>query len=765
MAMQSIYRVPQTEEGKHNVILQNRCGNRLTVLFHDDGVELELTYKPNAYRRRDFRARNFSNRDNYTKLFADARLPEVQAGFVQQFSYDPFLTVVRTEAPSRASNVICFLNVADENVFGVTAHCPLVLCLRPHDRFAAEDGLLWERFTDRGEEIVSFVAFDGFEANRYRVLEDGRHVVQIMANEVVLLGGEESPYQMRRVLGLLGCMSREELIERTEEVIDPVVSRSRLAVREEPLQQVVDINRRVICSGLDEGGACFGALNRIYHLIWFRDGALTASQMALAGNPEIARIWAPFAVQNPSDYKEHGGTTCPEYLQLVGTPWTKREDDGLFYAVLSAYSAYQATGSDRFARSAFLRPLVDAVNYHVATRWNKELGMFGSDTMGETTLVSSERFGYDSVNGRMQTDEFHVVGEREVARTHSLYHNVNNYNVLRMMEALLAESPEVEADTGQSYRKRADELERSIADAFRAEDGAYRAAHVVFSDGSSEWLGFEDGDQWEYAWAVSVGPFFPCLATALRSARVVREKWPGLRHYGYCPWNCVAGLLLECGMSGGELREMLAAEVEEALAVTEKYPMHGALTERYGVPNSWRALPFSAATFINTLTSCAIRGLPMGLAVRAIGLVDEVTDYTWRNCVIHAALQGDGDAVESVTVNGVGLRNTLQLPEATLRTGRNEVVVVRGAGERGPRLFGSDARLLGVRTGRKAVVYRMHSPTRADLVFEGLPAGARVDAQDASGQNLETVLQALDGTDRTVVTVRPAGDFTVRLPL
>ncbi|MGD2176100.1 MAG: hypothetical protein PVJ27_11900, partial [Candidatus Brocadiaceae bacterium] len=255
MAMRDVYRRNQVEEGRHNLILQNRCGNRLTVLCHEEGMELEFVYKPNAYRRREFRARNFSNRDNFTALFAHAAVPEMQADFVQDFDYDPFLSVIETRTPAGAANHISFLNVADENVFGIAARCPLLLTFRPHVQFAAEDGLLYEAFRDRGEEIVTFVAFDGFERNRYRLLEDGRHVLQIMDDELLLVGGEENLYQVERVLESVGGLSTDELIGRTEELIRPVLSTAWVRIEEERFQRVADLNRRIIYSGLDEGGA------------------------------------------------------------------------------------------------------------------------------------------------------------------------------------------------------------------------------------------------------------------------------------------------------------------------------------------------------------------------------------------------------------------------------------------------------------------------------------------------------------------------------
>ncbi len=759
--MDAIHRTHQVEEGRRNIILQNRCGLRLTALFHDDEVELELVYKPNAMRRKEFRARNFSTRDNLTTLFRSVRMPEIKADFAQEFVYDPFLTTVRTESPARAKNAISLLNVADENVFAISAHCPLLLTFEPHEEFVAEDGLLYEEFTDRGEDIVAFVAFDGFERNRYRVLDDGRHVLQIMRDEVILIGGEENMAQVDRALDKLWGMSVEELSEHTERCIAPVLGRAHITVQDADLQRVLDLNRRVVWSGLDAGGACFGALNRIYHLIWFRDGSMTAAQMALAGNPEVVRTWAPFAVDNPSRWVEHDGRQVPEYLQMVGTPWTKSEDDGLYYAVLSLFSLYRATGDDLALTPERLRMLTDAVDYHVATRLDAELGVFGSDTRGETTLAGSDFFGYDSVNGLTRIDPYTEKDGKEIARSYSLYHNVNAYNVFRMMEVLLAEAPQGDSGAAARYGALADRIEEVLRKRFvDPADGCYFSDYVVYTDGSNEWLRFEDADYWEYTWAVSAGPFHPGLATALRSSQAVRRKWPEVRPYGYCPWNVLAGQLRDFGMATAEFRAMLDDELREALMVTKKYPMPSALTEYHGNPEGWRALPFSAATLLNAVGSLMLRGLPAGVAVRASTLADAMTDYVFRAARISVSAEGEGDGVAGVTVNGIPLVGTLQLPEEMLRTGRNEVRVTRGAYEGGPRLHSSNARLFAVEAEGGRTTYRMASPMRADLMFERL-GDDKLSAADAAGKPIQLTRQGIERTDLTVVVIRANGDFTV----
>ncbi len=759
-SMPSLHRRPQIEEGKHNIILQNRAGSRLTMMFNEDGVELEFVYKPSAFRRKDFRARNFSTRDNLTTLFADAALPEIKAGYVQQFDYDPFMTSIDTLAPGGARNRITVINIADENVFALTAANPLTLSFTPHAGFTESEGLLYEEFSDRGEDIVSFIAFPGQEQNRYRLIAGGRRILQIMQGDVVLIGGEENTGQVTRILKELSGISADELADRGEAAISYVTSRARVQVNDSDIQRIVDLNRRIVYSGLDEGGACFGALNRIYHLIWARDGAMTASQFAMAGNPEFIKIWAPFMLANPSHYAEHGGRSFPEYLQMVGSRWTKSEDDGLYYAALTLFNHYRATADDSILR--FAGPMITATDYHIESRWDEEHQMFGSDTLGETTLSSSALFGYDAVNGTIAADRNQDKhGDRRLAYTYSLYHNTNMYNVLCMMQTLLYESDGEYSDVIRRY----DELGKKVADSIRTrftdpDTGIFRSHFSVFDDSSTEWTPFERGDYWEHAWAVSAPPFFPDMALALKSARHVRRIWPEVRSYGYCPWNTLSALLTEFGMTSEEFKSMHKDQIDEALITSVKYPMKGGLTEYFGNPEGWRCLPFSAATFINAVTGQIIKGLPLGVAVRGGALAESISNYTYRAALIDAAAHGPGDTVESVSVNGRPLSGTLQIPEARLRTGRNRIDIRRGSPPGQRRLFYSSARLFDVAEDGERLVYDMSSAVRTDLVFENMSDAAPL-VLDTEGRELHYEKSNLEGSDMALLRIPACGAFKV----
>ena len=132
----------------------------------------------------------------------------------------------------------------------------------------------------------------------------------------------------------------------------------------EDFQRVLDLNKRIVYSAFDEGGAVNGALARIYDLIWNRDGSMSSSLMAMAGMPELIKLWAPFILHNPSWILTDPvtGKRSPEYLQILGTRWTKSEDDGIYYALLSVYTHFMTTGSDELIKTDDFSQLLEAID-------------------------------------------------------------------------------------------------------------------------------------------------------------------------------------------------------------------------------------------------------------------------------------------------------------------------------------------------------------------------------------------------------------------
>ena len=761
-SMPDYFTRPMVEEAPRNIILQNRCGNRATLMFFEEHCDVQFVYKPNAYRRKEHRARNFSNRDNYTELFSQFRLPRLKESFVKTWDYDPFVTRLETETPWEAKNNITVVNIADENAFAISAKAPLLIAIKPHSEFSVENGLLTEKLTDRGEDLVSFIKFNGFEENRYRVTTSGEYVLQMFENEVIIVGGEENEYQVERAVRNLEDYSLDELIARNERVLEPKMDKGLVSFNNSDFQEVIDLNHRIVYSGMDEGGACFGALNRIYYLIWVRDGSMTSSLMARAGNPELIKTWTRFLLNNPSVITKDDGEKVEEFLQIVGSRWTKNEDDGVFYAALSLFTYFQTTGRDDLLRGAEFETLLTAIDHYIEKVWDAERKMTISDTRGETPLKSNPYFGYDVVNGDFERNDHHLTDEGKViSKSASLYNMVNTYNVMMVASSMLKQRDDLNNGRAERYQSIADDIQQSIKTKYVGPDGYLYSEYLQYSDGSDYWQPFAKGaDYWEYTWAVSLGPFYPALDLQLKSARMVPDTWPEIRTYGYCPWNTLSRFLYEYGMSSEDYESMLTDQIDEALMLTEKYPMPGALTEYYTAVNSWRALPFSAGSLFYSVTAQMVQSMPMGLGVRASNKVDSVENFEFRLANITASATGEGDVVESYTINGNEIPFTLQIPESALRFGANNIEVVRGSSSEEFRLYSSTAQLLDYSYTGDQVTYSLFSTVPVNMVFENVN-NREIKVVDDEGNAIECNSSPIAKTNKKSIIFKADGEFKV----
>lgn len=752
---QTLWRDPQVEEAARNLILQNRCGNRLSLLFHEQHVELDLSYKPNAFRRKELAARTFSGRDLWTNLFASASIPDVGHGNVTHWGYDPFRTELKLEYGNGARNHLRVWNLPDENAFAISARAPLTLVFRPHHTFSdPRDGLFMERFADRGEEITSFVAYPSRQLSRLRDLADGSRVIQLVEDDVVVIGGEENPAQVERLLAGLAGLGPARLTARVEAALAAPLAAGHVTAADPDLQRVLDLNRRVVWSGLDAGGACFGALNRIYHLVWARDGSMTSAHMAQSGNPACIRTWAPFLLANPSQVIAEDGTRHDEFGQIVGTRWSKAEDDGLFYATWSAFAHWQATGDDVLLSGPELPRLVGAIESHLASRYDPALGLMGSDTLGEESLHGSPYFGYDVVNGTISRWNGHAERRKPVRWIHSFYHQANSINVLLMAGALLAERPDLDGGRRTRWLELAQHITTRTREMMLLPDGVFAAMILRYQDGSDELIPFGPrSDYWETAWGVSQGPFFPWPDLQLATAERISREWPTHTSYGFCPWNCLARTLHDHGrLPAGGWRAMLDQQLREALQLTIKYPMPGALTEHVGNPEGWRGLPFSAGSLMASACAQLLRALPQGVAVRGGSAVNAVGGWRWRLSRLDAAASGSGEEVAAWTLAGERFARCLQMPEDRLRAGSQAVAIVRGPVPAHACIVGSDAQLIAYREDATACTATFRSAVPMQVQVRNLGPGTPTGA----------TRQDLPGTALSVLGF-PAGTITLSL--
>ena len=362
----------------------------------------------------------------------------------------------------------------------------------------------------------------------------------------------------------------------------------------------------------------------------------------------------------------------------------------------------------------------------------------------------------------MAVAALHDVEKTDIQRSYSLYHQVNMFNVLTMAQILLTQRPELGGARPERYADIAATLREGICTKFVNKAGVLSSMLAVYTTGRTKWIPFEDGDYWETAWACSLGPFFPALELQLRTARMIKTLWPGIRAYGYCPWNTLSRFLREFGMSTTEYRAMLADEITEASTTSVKYPLTGALTEYWRNVEGWRGLPFSTGSLLFSVAGQLLQSLPLGLAVRAGMLVDSIDDFCYRTARINAVATGTGDAVATWTLNGEEMPWTLQVPEQRLRTGRNLIEVTRGPAPQEPRLIGSSAALRTVTGTRDTITYALTSAVPSDLLFAGVAPDA-LRCTDATGAAVPLQCRLIEQNGVLLVHVSACGDFTVKL--
>ncbi len=748
------------EEGLRNLAFPSPAGNRLECATHAEELRLRLFYNPHAGRRRDAASRAFSTRDIHTDAFAAMRIAELPDAAIAGISYDPFITGFQIQHASSARNTLRLLTFAEENAYALTATEGCALLLKPHTRFQIEESWLVEEFEDRGERLCSFTFFSGMLRNRVRELDDGWVAIQFFGREAIVFGAEENRAQMRRLHRKLARRTFDDLLVENEAVLAPLLAEGRPHLADTGVQRIADLNRRIILAGIDLGGGSYGGFNREYDLTWQRDGGLTSAEMAASGMSAPIRRWAPFSIANPAPFEMPDGTEHPLYSQLVGTRWCKRQEDGFYAATLSAFAHWRTTG--RLPRHDTL-DLLDAglqtlleLTYTPPEDDSAETsaaGLFSSNHRCERLVASASGIGTDPVNG-------HVLGKSgaaevdgtPVARLWSLYINILNWQALKMLSALATLSGDPRATRFTSLTET---VEHTLLTRFRQPDGSWLAELAEYPDGSRRWIPLEHGDEWEMNWALVMPPFTLDPATTAPFAVRVAEHFAEIKKFSHSPMALHAAFGAEYG-NANQAAQTLAYLTEDARTPEDFAPYAGAISERSGVtvgawPN-WRPILFVVAPYLRAINAHALAPLPFGLAARSGHGIQAIDGVVFQNMSIDVRCEGEGDAVDSLTLNGCAVRGTLQLPSALLRPGeRNLLHIVRGT-SRTSRLYRSDGILREIRETADETLLILHFPIAGDLIWQGTPA--------CTGHTFTPI----PGSPGLFLTRLAAGDHILKIP-
>jgi len=737
------------------VSLHNRRGVRIELNL--DKRTLDLWISPRAGASLDYRDRNFSNRDDHTSIFDRISLPRLERKDFLGCDYDPFHTVLRFKGQT-----LHLATLFDRPVVLLWFESPSVVDLKTdkQDTFGTRSDRLFEaEHPDRGLAF-RFAAALGPGTGSFahqRDVDTGRSTwarATVGAGQVLALAGELAG-QPVSVWATEGAGTPAEMVlASTEAKVQAALARGHVRLRGRPdLQRVLDLNRRVLLSMQDESGAIRAAIKFIYYLIWVRDGAVVTVPAAHSGWLDPLARWNAFLLANPTvtEHEPRGRF----FGQLVNGRITKWEEDGLFFAVWSAFTHFSQTGEARFASGESLAVLRDATDWLERWTFDPERGLFGRYYEGETPLSDSRGDGWDDAVGspaeRLRTE----VRGRVVTRSYDLAANLTSWGVYLMLAAM-------DAERAPAWLAKARALEGKLRPWLDRRDALPDYGDLRTREGDLVRAAASEMDMGDYTWALSLTPFagevfdLAPLRARLLAESEKTDKTPFLA----TRFSLLASLDTEVD---DEARILAAIDrvVPEAVRPGRYLPMAYTAPEVAGIADGHpyhdvRPQAFSVGPWLWAVANLGLRRLPFGLAVRPTSALEGIDAYEYRGALLDVRFEGRG-RVERVVLNGKPVLHSLQVPDGRLVPGPNRLVV--GLGPEAPAmplLVSSTVRLEAVAPAGGAVTYAVEGFGRNVLAFRGRPA---IEVRDAGGRRVVAAIRSSAG--HTSIDFEGRGGFRV----
>jgi hypothetical protein len=752
--------VPDAQGGPTTyVLMHNRMGVRIEYDLTRQALELWIS--PQAGKSLDVFDRNFSNRDDHTRLFDRIAFPGLSLGRFRSCRYDPFHSVL-----SYDGQVMHVLSLYDqpalliwfekEESVDIKADKTDTVLARDERRFHVQH-------PDRGYvfDFVARIADGGGRFQHQIALAKGRSTyarAHLVPGEALVIGGEIEKEKIGQVVESLSGQTADALVADTEAKAARTLARGVVRIRGNPdLQTFFDLNKRSLLAEMDASGQLKASIKKVGCLPYMRDGAFAFSNAAYAGWTHPLAKWNEFVLSNPTvvaDEEPRGRM----WGQLVG-PITKWEEDGVFYAIWSAFSWWSQTGDRRFSQRGFLSAMEDATDWLERYCWDEKRGLFGRFYYTETAFRGSRDDGWDNAIGCPSTmwppDKYEG---REIARSYDVFINMAGYDNYLML-ASMTDSEE----KARRYLEKAKGIEGRMSSFVR--EGLPDYGMLLTTGGEELAAGPYAIARNDYIWGLTVPPLHPRLLeyVPVREALFKDMMASPAGHYAATYYSLIRSM---DPIFHGEPKLLDAIE-----QLARRYyppgpymPMPYTIGEQAIIdPGDYytdiRPMPFPTGPMMAAISGLGLRKLPYGIAVRGSAALESIRSYEYQGRLVDVRFEGLGE-VEKVLVNGRALANTYQIPESTLTEGANEVVVRMGPRQRSDdTLVTSTCALLGMDERRGVVGYALRAYGKNLLVFERLSRHATV--RDARGQAVEVSTRTWGPF--TEIEFEGRGEFGVRL--
>ncbi len=746
------------------ILMHSPCGVRVELIIGELDTRLELWISPKAKSSLRQEDRNLANRDDALRLYEAIVFPEFNEGILSYCDWDAFYSVVHFG--DRALHLMALFDDPGVAFWSDSERLAVDFKSGRDDQIAARSDALFAVTHTEADHTLNFAAASRPGAMHHQIVPEvpGRarysRALAEAGTPVVVLGEdvtEENYRPTTRALELAG-IEPQALLAANEAAIAKALKQGAITLKDDaPLGELTHTSRRLLLACQDKQGAIRTAISRIYYMIWVRDGAITTAFQGHSGWADALAAWSRFLLANPTEIED---PDCPgrTFGQLVG-PIAKRQEDGILYAVWTAFAAWsQSGGKDPGADN--IAVLADAVDWLERWCFDAEAGLFYRVFACETPMRGSWDNGYDNAVGWVWKGTGHSRGvfwnDKPVTRTYDSYVNLGMVSVYRMMAALTGDA---------AWLAKADALLQK-SEFLIPFDGPAPYGKVIFEDSSTALAGPHDLDREDYAWGHSIPPFGSAQPGIRRARRENIIDLLDQRRDGYflASYYSVLAAADPIEHAPEEVYRAIREGVETSFTGGGNYPMPMAILEKLGEgPESkWhyiRPQCFSAGPMLAALSGLGVRRLPFGLAVRSGYGLDTIKGFAWRGKTFDFTFADDPAAPLRIEVNGTLLEHTLQIPERFLQEVNRVTVNGRQPSEQGALLIESSLRLLSVQTSDAGIRYEAEAFGQVELVFRNVGESSVRITQD--GQAIEADVHCENG--QLLVEAQAFGEISIHL--
>lgn len=663
-------------QGQAFVLMHNRKGMRIEYNIHRK--KLELWVSPLAGISNSYVDRNFSNRDDHTRIFDKITLPELDYQDFIKCDYDAFHSVLHFK--NNKLHIATFFDKAAVAVWVENATYVDIKTDKQDEIIKSDNYILVTNHKERESSLnLIAVVSEGKGVFKNQELTDrGRSFyarVYLNKNQPLYIGGDEVSTNIDKQIELL---SKQDLFSSLKEdsiKIQKSLSNGYIKVRKNAdLQKLINVNKRVLLSMSDESGAIRAALRYIYYLIWHRDGAMINAFCAYTGWSWPLEKWTEFQLSNPTS--ETINNREEQYFgQLVNGKITKREEDGPFYGIWSAFTNYTQNGDKSFLTQEKISILEKNLEWWENNYYDSQRELFGRYYYCESSFWKSKDNGFDNATGNPSGENVSIYKSDTIIKAYDLYMNNIVYTSYIMMSVL--ETNEAKAN---EYLAKSKKLGEKLNKFYRNTmlpsygDLVNTKTKTLVADA----FGMDDTD---YIWGMSVPFFYQNQHTQQAIVgKILEEQMKKPKGQFFAGWfsNLAA---FDSEIHGqAKIKEAIEYVVPQCVRPGKCLPMPYTIAEIVDVEDcsiyhDVRPQAFSISAMMASISNLGVRRLPFGLAVRATDYLDEISNYSYQKKEIDFRFKGKGGFMKEIKLNGETLMGTYQIPENQLVEGKNIVEV------------------------------------------------------------------------------------------